>query len=130
MLSTLCFSVGPKAGTTGNENALVQAIRRGGSESFNQVGQRVVSRNLDIQPTLTIRPGFPGPRDRQSGPRIPLAEYEVICRAVDNAEFPVHLLPFPHISEEVSRHSSFKQKPAEVVFPMNGPVESDAPAWG
>jgi integrase/recombinase XerD len=38
---------------------------------------------------------------------------------VDNAEFPVHLLPFPHISEEVSRHSSFKQKPADVVFPMN-----------
>jgi site-specific recombinase XerD len=29
------------------------------------------------------------------------------------------LLPFPHISEEVSRHSPFKQKPAEVVFPMN-----------
>jgi site-specific recombinase XerD len=38
---------------------------------------------------------------------------------VDNAEFPVHLLPFPHISEEGSRHSSFEQKPAEVVFPMN-----------
>ena len=58
LLSTL-LSVGSEAGTTGNENGLVQAIRRGGSESFNQVGQRVVSRNLDIQPTLTIRPGFP-----------------------------------------------------------------------
>ena len=58
LLSTL-LSVGSEAGTTGNENDLVQAIRRGGSESFNQVGQRVVSRNLDIQPTLTIRPGFP-----------------------------------------------------------------------
>jgi len=58
LLSTL-LSVGSEADTTGNENALVQAIRRGGSESFNQVGQRVVSRNLDIQPTLTIRPGFP-----------------------------------------------------------------------
>jgi PAS domain S-box-containing protein len=58
LLSTL-LSVGSEAGTTGNQNDLVQAIRRGGSESFNQVGQRVVSRNLDIQPTLTIRPGFP-----------------------------------------------------------------------
>jgi len=58
VLSTL-LSVGSEAGTTGNQNDLVQAIRRGGSESFNQVGQRVVSRNLDIQPTLTIRPGFP-----------------------------------------------------------------------
>jgi type IV secretory pathway VirB10-like protein len=58
LLSTL-LSVGSEADTTGNENALVQAIRRGGSESFNQVGQRVVGRNLDIQPTLTIRPGFP-----------------------------------------------------------------------
>ncbi len=58
LLSTL-LSVGSEAGTSGNENNLVQAIRRGGSQSFNQVGQRVVSRNLDIQPTLTIRPGFP-----------------------------------------------------------------------
>lgn len=58
LLSTL-LSVGSEAGISGGENDLVQAIRRGGSESFNQVGQRVVSRNLDIQPTLTIRPGFP-----------------------------------------------------------------------
>ncbi|TAH68492.1 MAG: TrbI/VirB10 family protein [Rhodopseudomonas palustris] len=58
MLSTL-LSVGSEVGTTGTENDLVQAIRRGGAQSSNQVGQRVVSRNLDIQPTLTIRPGFP-----------------------------------------------------------------------
>jgi type IV secretion system protein VirB10 len=57
--AALLSTFGSEADTTGNENALVQAIRRGGSESFNQVGQRVVSRNLDIQPTLTIRPGFP-----------------------------------------------------------------------
>jgi type IV secretion system protein VirB10 len=58
LLSTL-LSVGSEAGTSGNQNDLVQAIRRGGAQSFNQVGQRVVSRNLDIQPTLTVRPGFP-----------------------------------------------------------------------
>ena len=26
---------------------------------LNQTGQKVVQRNLNIQPTLTIRPGFP-----------------------------------------------------------------------
>jgi type IV secretion system protein VirB10 len=58
MLSTL-LSVGSEVGTSATENELLQAIRRGGAQSSNQVGQRVVSRNLDIQPTLTIRPGFP-----------------------------------------------------------------------
>jgi type IV secretory pathway VirB10-like protein len=28
-------------------------------DSLNQTGQKVVQRNLDIQPTLTVRPGFP-----------------------------------------------------------------------
>jgi type IV secretion system protein VirB10 len=58
LLSTL-LSVGSEAGISGGENDLVQAIRRGSSQSLNPVGQRVISRNLDIQPTLTIRPGFP-----------------------------------------------------------------------
>ena len=58
ILSTL-LSVGSEAGTSGNENNLVQAIRRGGSQSINQTGQQIVSRSLNIQPTLTIRPGFP-----------------------------------------------------------------------
>ena len=42
-----------------SENNLAQAIRQGGSQSFNQVGERVVGRSLNIQPTITIRPGFP-----------------------------------------------------------------------
>jgi type IV secretion system protein TrbI len=29
------------------------------SDSLNQTGQEVVQRNRDVQPTLTIRPGFP-----------------------------------------------------------------------
>ena len=58
ILSTL-LSVGSEAGTSDNENALVQAIRQGGSQSFDQVGQQVVGRSLNIQPTITIRPGFP-----------------------------------------------------------------------
>lgn len=38
---------------------LIQALRRGAGESVNQTGQQVVRRNLNIQPTLTVRPGFP-----------------------------------------------------------------------
>ena len=60
ILSTL-LSVGSEAGTTNNENSLVQAIRQGASQSFNQTGEQVVGRSLNVQPTLTIRPGFSGP---------------------------------------------------------------------
>jgi type IV secretory pathway VirB10-like protein len=57
-LSTI-LGVGTQLGTTGDENALIQALRRGGAQSLNQTGQLIVGRNLNIQPTLTIRPGFP-----------------------------------------------------------------------
>ena len=40
-------------------SAIIQALRRGAGNSLNQTGQQVVRRNLNIQPTLTIRPGFP-----------------------------------------------------------------------
>ena len=58
ILSTL-LSVGAQAGTSNNANDLIQAIRSGASNSFNQTGQQIVQRDLGIQPTLTIRPGFP-----------------------------------------------------------------------
>ena len=59
ILSTL-LSVGSEAGTSGgNGNSLAQAIRQGASQSFNQTGAQVVGRSLNIQPTITIRPGFP-----------------------------------------------------------------------
>jgi type IV secretion system protein TrbI len=58
ILSTI-LSVGSEVGTNGNEDELVRAIRRGGSENFNQIGQRIVGRALNVQPTITIRPGFP-----------------------------------------------------------------------
>ncbi|MDQ2802973.1 MAG: conjugal transfer protein TraI [Pseudomonadota bacterium] len=58
VLSTL-LSVGAEAGTSQNENSLVQAIRSGASNSISQTGQQIVQRQLNIQPTLTIRPGFP-----------------------------------------------------------------------
>ena len=59
-LSTL-LSVGAEVGTgTGNsEDNLADAIRQGGSQSFNQIGEQVVGRSLNVQPTITVRPGFP-----------------------------------------------------------------------
>jgi type IV secretion system protein VirB10 len=36
-----------------------QAIRQGASNSISQTGQQIVQRQLNIQPTLTVRPGFP-----------------------------------------------------------------------
>nr|WP_189050803.1 TrbI/VirB10 family protein [Aliidongia dinghuensis] len=58
LLSTI-LSVGAEAGTSNSENNLAQAIRQGASQSLNQAGEQVVSRSLSIQPTITIRPGFP-----------------------------------------------------------------------
>ncbi len=59
ILSTL-LSVGSEAGMSGNNNgSLAEAIQQGMSQSANQTGQQVVSRSLNIQPTITIRPGFP-----------------------------------------------------------------------
>ena len=59
ILSTI-LSVGSEAGVSGNNGgSLAAAIQQGMSQSFNQVGEQVVGRSLSIQPTLTIRPGFP-----------------------------------------------------------------------
>ena len=59
ILSTL-LSVGSEAGNSNNnQNSLVQALRQGASQSFSQVGEQVVGRSLNVQPTITIRPGFP-----------------------------------------------------------------------
>ncbi|MDR3527839.1 MAG: TrbI/VirB10 family protein [Rhizomicrobium sp.] len=53
------LSVGSEAGTSNSENNLAQAIRQGASQNFSQAGEQVVSRSLNVQPTITIRPGFP-----------------------------------------------------------------------
>jgi len=61
LLSTL-LGVGSELGSTtgtGSNSDVISALRRGSSDSLNQTGQKVVQRNLNIQPTLTIRPGFP-----------------------------------------------------------------------
>ncbi|MFT9073960.1 TrbI/VirB10 family protein [Gluconobacter potus] len=58
-LVTTLLSVASEAGTSQSENNLAQAIRSGASNGFSQVGNRLVDRSLDVQPTLTDRPGLP-----------------------------------------------------------------------
>jgi type IV secretion system protein VirB10 len=58
VLSTL-LSVGAEAGSSGQDDDVVRALRQGASNSVSQTGQQIVQRQLNIQPTLTIRPGFP-----------------------------------------------------------------------
>jgi len=58
LLSTL-LSVGAETGSSGQDDDLVRALRQGTSDSVSQTGQQIVQRQLNIQPTLTIRPGFP-----------------------------------------------------------------------
>jgi type IV secretion system protein VirB10 len=57
-LSTL-LSVGSQVAVGNNDNQLQQAIAQGAALGFNQIGRQVIGRNLNIQPTLTIKPGFP-----------------------------------------------------------------------
>ncbi|MCU4119144.1 TrbI/VirB10 family protein [Variovorax sp. N23] len=49
----------PESSTGQDGNRTVIAIREGTQDSISQVGQEITRRNASIQPTLTIRPGFP-----------------------------------------------------------------------
>lgn len=56
-LSTL-LGIGTELATS-DENRLIAAIRGGAQDTINQAGQQIVQRQLQVAPTLTIRPGFP-----------------------------------------------------------------------
>tara|TARA_Y100000815_G_scaffold4924_1_gene4788 strand:+ start:5576 stop:6733 length:1158 start_codon:yes stop_codon:yes gene_type:complete len=56
-LSTL-LSVGAEL-TMDDDDRLIQAIRNGAQDTINDAGQQIVQRQLQVAPTLTIRPGFP-----------------------------------------------------------------------
>jgi type IV secretion system protein VirB10 len=58
LLSTI-LGVGAQAGASESDSQILDALREGAANSMNQVGQQVVAKDLDVQPTLTIRPGFP-----------------------------------------------------------------------
>ncbi|MBX9846150.1 MAG: TrbI/VirB10 family protein [Xanthobacteraceae bacterium] len=56
-LSTL-LAVGSELAIS-DENRLLRAIRSGGQDTINDASQQIVRRQLNVAPTLTIRPGFP-----------------------------------------------------------------------
>lgn len=57
LVSTL-LGIGSEAGS-GEGSELVRALRRGSQDSIGRAGEQIVSRELGIRPTLTIRPGYP-----------------------------------------------------------------------
>ncbi|BEV44532.1 Type IV secretion system protein virB10 OS=Afipia felis OX=1035 GN=BN961_00049 PE=3 SV=1 [Afipia felis] len=56
-LSTL-LAVGTELAVD-DEDRLVSAIRDGAQDTTNDAGQQIIRRQLQVAPTLTIRPGFP-----------------------------------------------------------------------
>jgi type IV secretion system protein VirB10 len=56
-LSTL-LAVGAEL-TMDDEDRLIQAIRNGAQDTINDASQQIIQRQLQVAPTLTIRPGFP-----------------------------------------------------------------------
>lgn len=57
LVSTV-LGVGVELGSSDDGN-LVRALRRGSQDSINNAGEQIVSRELNVRPILTIRPGFP-----------------------------------------------------------------------
>lgn len=56
LISTV-LGIGAELGS-GDDGNLVRALRRGSQDSINRAGEQIVSRELNVRPTLTIRPGF------------------------------------------------------------------------
>ncbi|ODT76191.1 MAG: conjugal transfer protein TraI [Pelagibacterium sp. SCN 64-44] len=56
-LSTL-LTIGAEL-TMDNEDRLIRALRSGAQDTINDVGQRIIQQQMQVAPTLTIRPGFP-----------------------------------------------------------------------
>lgn len=57
-LSTL-LGVGAELGWDRGESDLVRAIRESTQQAGSRAGDELVRRNLDVQPTLRVRPGWP-----------------------------------------------------------------------
>jgi type IV secretory pathway VirB10-like protein len=58
VLATL-LGVGTELSVGDGQNDLVRALQQSAQQSTNAAGQRLVEKNLNIQPTITVRPGWP-----------------------------------------------------------------------
>ncbi|MBC7668816.1 MAG: conjugal transfer protein TraI, partial [Gemmatimonadaceae bacterium] len=52
------LGIGAELGSD-DDGDVARALRRGVQDTINQTGQQVVRRQLDVQPTLTLRAGLP-----------------------------------------------------------------------
>jgi type IV secretion system protein VirB10 len=57
-LSSL-LGIGSELGIGGDDRELVRALRESAQANGPRAGEQIVSRNLDVQPTLEVRPGWP-----------------------------------------------------------------------
>ena len=57
-LSTL-LGVTTKLSVGNNNGDLLTALRQSAEDSVNHVGQQITQKNLNVQPTMTVRPGWP-----------------------------------------------------------------------
>jgi type IV secretory pathway VirB10-like protein len=57
-MSTL-LGVGSESTFGSSQSNLVQAIEQSAQQTTDQAGQRIVEKDLNIQPTITVRPGWP-----------------------------------------------------------------------
>jgi len=48
----------PESSKLSNQGTASDAARRNFAEVFGRVAERTISKNLDVQPTLQIRPGY------------------------------------------------------------------------
>ncbi|WP_244411087.1 TrbI/VirB10 family protein [Nitrospirillum viridazoti] len=53
------LGVGTQISSGSNESDLVRALRESTQQNTDRAGQRIVEKNLNIQPTITVRAGWP-----------------------------------------------------------------------
>jgi len=58
LFSTL-LGVGSELSLADEGSGLLRAVREAGEQSGERAGERIVARELDVRPTLTVRPGWP-----------------------------------------------------------------------
>lgn len=56
-LSSL-LSIGAELASDDSNDRLTRALQNAGQDTANQAGQRIIDRNLNVQPTLKVRPGW------------------------------------------------------------------------
>jgi len=95
-------------------NRIVIAGRDSAQDSINQVGQEMTRRNLNIQPTLTIRPGMPV--------RI-VASRDLVLRPYQPL-FSAEAHPDEHINQEIAAWPAASPRSHKADFRLPGQPES------